>query len=84
MTDTTTASDSQIPDGIYFVQADGRAWEAIEVRDGAIRARTQEADAETHRAARDRWADIVPSDSDIVSTGTNQLHWRRRDAMPTD
>jgi len=64
MTDTTKSSGKHIPDGIYFVQPDGCAWYAVEFCDGQEVGRCEESDAETHRAARDRWAGVCPSEAD--------------------
>lgn len=60
MINTTT-----IADGIYFIHADGCAWQAAEFRRGQLVDHTEASLADTHAAANDRWAGIVPSDSDI-------------------
>lgn len=52
-----------IPNGIYFLHPDGSAWLAARYR-GRLIDWTEEACAETHAAARDSWAGIVPSDED--------------------
>jgi len=49
-------------DGIYFVWPEGSGWDAVRVRDGRVIAATGDADADTHAAARDAWAGIVPTD----------------------
>ena len=53
-----------IPDGIYFVFPYGGAWEAAMFRAGKLRRTTEASNADTHAAAGDVWAGVVPSESD--------------------
>jgi len=53
-----------IPDGVYFLHPEGSAWIAVEFEDGEIIDRTEESNADTHSAANDSWADVVPGDDD--------------------
>lgn len=55
---------SPIADGIYFAFPDGGCWQAVRIRDGQVVDSTSESLAETHRAARDSWAGIEPSEAD--------------------
>ena len=55
---------TEIPDGVYFLHPDGSAWEAAVYRGGEWVASVYEATAETHAAARDDLAGIVPADTD--------------------
>ena len=50
--------------GVYFLFPEGSAWVAAEFRDGELTATANEAEAGTHTAARDSWADVVPQESD--------------------
>jgi hypothetical protein len=59
----------KIKDGTYFLYPEGSAWIAIELRDGCIIGRTEESNADTHTAARDSWAGVVPSDDDTEVDG---------------
>jgi hypothetical protein len=55
---------ANVPDGIYFLHPEGSKWLAVKFNGGGIVDDTEEANADTHRAANDAWANIVPSDSD--------------------
>jgi hypothetical protein len=54
-----------IPDGVYFLHPEGSAWIAAYLRGGRCVGQTEESLMETHAAARDRWAYVVPMESDI-------------------
>ena len=58
-----------IPDGVYYLHADGSAWQAAVYRGGRLRAESNEADQASHDAARDDLADLGPSDNDVEMTG---------------
>ena len=60
-----TIQQVTIEDGWYALHAEGSGWTCVEVLGGEVRARIEEANADTHRTARDRFSGIVPSDDDI-------------------
>jgi len=62
-----------VPDGVYFLHPEGSAWLAVEFEDGEIIDRTEESNADTHAAARDSWAGVVPSDDDSEIDGETAL-----------
>lgn len=45
-----------VPDGVYGLWPDGSGWELVEIRNGAVAARTEESNAGTHCTAGDQWA----------------------------
>jgi hypothetical protein len=54
-----------IRDGVYFIFPEGSAWIAAEYRDGKYQDTAHEADADMPAAPGDKWAGVVPSDSDV-------------------
>lgn len=60
----TTMTNEQINDGIYFLHPEGSCWIGAEYRDGCCVGRIEESNASTHSAAGDRYAGVVPSESD--------------------
>lgn len=54
----------QIPDGLYFLHADGSCWESRRFRGGRCVGGSDEATQSTHDAARDSWAGLHPSEDD--------------------
>jgi len=53
-----------VPNGIYFLYPFGSDWDAVKIEGGHIVDGTEACLAETHNAAGDRWAGVVPSDDD--------------------
>ena len=60
---------TKVEDGIYFVHPDGCCWIAAEFRNNRCVGTTQESDLGTHNAAGDDWADVEPSETDVVIEG---------------
>ena len=58
-----------ITSGVYFLHPEGSGWIAAEFDGGRVIDRTEESNADTHAAARDSWADVVPSDDDTEVDG---------------
>jgi hypothetical protein len=56
---------TEIKDGVYFIHPDGGAWSAVRFRNGKMVGSMEQSEADTHTAARDSWAGITPSESDI-------------------
>jgi len=56
-------------DGIYFLHPEGSGWIAARFKDGQLVDTAEQFDAETHRAANDRWAGCVPSEDDTEVHG---------------
>jgi hypothetical protein len=58
-----------VPDGVYFLHPEGSSWIAVEFDGGQMIDRTEESNADTHSAANDSWAGVVPSDDDSEVDG---------------
>lgn len=53
---------TRIQDGIYFLHPEGSCWIAAQFRCGRMVDQTEEANADTHWAAKDRWSGVIPRD----------------------
>lgn len=62
-----------IKDGMYFLHADGSCWTGAKYRNGKCVGTVEEANAGTHAAANDRWAGVVPDDTDVEVSGDEAL-----------
>lgn len=54
----------KIADGIYFLHPEGSCWIGAEYRRNRCVGRIEQSNAETHTAAGDQYAGIVPSEAD--------------------
>ena len=52
--------------GIYFLQPEGSAWIAARFSEGNLVGMAFEADLGTHKAAKDAWESIAPSETDML------------------
>ena len=62
-----------VPDGVYFLRPEGSGWIAAEIDSGRLINRTEESNADTHKAANDSWAGVVPRESDEEISGNVSL-----------
>lgn len=53
-----------LADGVYYLYPEGSSWIGCMVERGRVVGTWLQQDAETHAAARDKWAGLVPSEDD--------------------
>jgi hypothetical protein len=59
--------------GLYFLYPEGSGWIVADIRDSQVKGRAYESDVDTHDAARDNWAGIIPSEADTIVQGEKSV-----------